>query len=170
MFFINRKIKNRKVVRIDEKTYTLGRHELVEYISLKYREKFNNEVTPLKLQKSLYFLFGYWVIEQKIKDNLETTGIENYLFKSNFQAWQYGPVDIDIYHNKTLEEINPEINPEIQIFLDEKLDKLFHVTDFTLVNLSHTHDCWKDNYDENDYFHNVEISEESIEKTFLKFL
>jgi len=44
------------------------------------------EITPLKLQKLVYFLY---------KDYLQKTGIE--IFSDNFETWKYGPVLTSIY-------------------------------------------------------------------------
>jgi len=43
-------------------------------------------ITPLKLQKLLYLLYGYYAAET-----------DSYLFKDAFEAWEFGPVVRDVY-------------------------------------------------------------------------
>lgn len=45
-------------------------------------------ITPMKLQKLLYFVY---------KDFLQTTGKQ--LFSERFEVWQYGPVVDSVYHD-----------------------------------------------------------------------
>lgn len=46
----------------------------------------NIPVTPMKLQKIIYFIY---------RDYLQQT--DQKLFNDNFQAWQYGPVVVSVY-------------------------------------------------------------------------
>lgn len=78
-------------------TYKLDKYKLADYIIKRYFHEYNQQITMLKLQKSMYFLFGFWTLENALKDEGEHTLNETYLFKPNYQAWKYGPVDIDIY-------------------------------------------------------------------------
>lgn len=146
----------------------LNKYELGRYIENKYKEEFNESISPLKLQKSLYFLFGYWILQEKVKNEVDNEKEFIYLFDSNFQAWMYGPVEADVYDytkrgiNSTENDIG--ISRSIEFFLNETLEKIFKVSDFGLVNLSHKHLCWKDVYEEGK---NNIISPESIKEAFL---
>lgn len=46
----------------------------------------NIELTPLKLQKIIYFIYGYGMYKKNKK-----------LFKAEFYAWRYGPVCESVY-------------------------------------------------------------------------
>ena len=69
--------------------------ELANYIAYKHKEKKGIDISPLKLQKSLYFLFAYWGgFVRKGKQNPEYTEIDltdfdEYLFDEEFEAWLY---------------------------------------------------------------------------------
>ena len=43
-----------------EKKGIFSSEELANYIAYKYKEKMGTNISPLKLQKSLYFCFAYW--------------------------------------------------------------------------------------------------------------
>ncbi len=62
-------------------------------------------MTPLRLQKTLYFIFAFYgaTLGQLNSENEGDSKFEGssdypkYLFKENFEAWQYGPVLRSIY-------------------------------------------------------------------------
>ena len=60
------------------------------------------EISPIKLQKALYFCFAYWggfVNKGKI-DNQLPKETRNTLFDDKFEAWAYGPVVPSVYFNE----------------------------------------------------------------------
>lgn len=54
---------------------------------LELAEKENIKITPMKLQKLLYFLYREYLKETK-----------KALFADRFEAWKYGPVLAEVYH------------------------------------------------------------------------
>lgn len=69
--------------------------DLAKYINAKYKEKFNKNITPIKLQKCLYFLFAYWggFVKQG-QDNPKSveedmSKYKKYLHNGKFEAWTY---------------------------------------------------------------------------------
>ena len=52
--------------------------------------KESNPVNPMKLQKLLYFSYGWY---------LALTDANDRLFDAKIQAWKYGPVVENIYHD-----------------------------------------------------------------------
>ena len=48
--------------------------------------KFPGEITPMKLQKPLYYSYAWQLV------------IGKKFFSASFEAWPYGPVDKEIYH------------------------------------------------------------------------
>lgn len=69
------------------------------------------EVTPLKLQKLLFFAHGFYL------------GITNeILLKDSIIAWQYGPVIESVYHKFKEFGNNPITKPAIVLLQDENGD------------------------------------------------
>ena len=159
--------------------------ELALYIKKKYLEYDKNtskrEISPIKLQKSLYFLFAYWgQYIKKNKENKDSVEVDysNYsenLFNDRIEAWTYGPVIPEVFvaeKSGFLEEnIEDYLEDDIvkKEFIDNLLYQLFEIDDFGLVRLSHEDECWKRNYVETDERHNREIpKEEIIDEYFTK--
>lgn len=109
----------------------------------KENDKILPPLTNLRIQKLLYFLLGLYYVSK-----------QNILFKTNFVAWQYGPVSLETYENlkyNTDKEINSfiEINeyPTITDKDDlEFINSFYEITSkrgvWDLVELSHTHLPW----------------------------
>lgn len=154
--------------------------KLALYIKEKYLEYPENknkiEISPIKLQKSLYFLFAYW--GQYIKKNQENSNsvevdystYDKYLFNDNIEAWTYGPVVPVVFRaekehlldNKKVEEDYLKEDYVKKEFIDFLLPQLFAISDFGLVDLSHQDECWKNHYDENEEMHNNVIPKDEI--------
>ena len=152
--------------------------KLAKYIYGKYLNYDKNTarriISPIKLQKSLYFLFAYWGSFIRMnKENADSVEV-NYsiydenLFDDKIEAWTYGPVIPSVFSaekNGVLEEAeNKYLEDDIvkKEFVDNLLDQLFEIDDFGLVRLSHEDECWKRNYVETYEKHNREIPKEEI--------
>ncbi len=141
----------------------LNKEDLACYIINKYKNEHNKEISPIKLQKSLYFLFAMWggkIADAQCEGNEDTEDDETfskydkYLFDASFEAWRYGPVDREIYNKfkngelKCSDGINNLFDsPELGLvkgYIDDILTKIFNTNDFSLVDLSHEDRCWKD--------------------------
>lgn len=154
--------------------------DLAKYLNFLHLEKYNCYISPLKLQKTLFFLFGEWgaFISQSASshkdgdwDNLKS--YNKYLFKEDIEAWLYGPV-VRIVYNK----FNNEVIGEDKIFITDEekyardfindlAQELFSLSDFRLVELSHKMNCWKDNFDMRENSHEKIIDKDSIINEFL---
>lgn len=105
-----------------------------EYIIEYYKQK-GRQLTNLELQKLAYFLEAIYMVCTD----------EQYLFEEEFSAWNFGPVNIEIYHHyKMFGRIPIELDHEVNInpinlkFIEILFD-LFHEFNATqLVNLSHS--------------------------------
>lgn len=162
---------------------TLEAIKLALYIKkryLKYSKNINGrDISPIKLQKSLYFLFAYWgQFIRKNKENKNSVEVDysnynEYLFEDKIEAWTYGPVvprvfiaektgEMDIYKSEYKD--NEFFKDELvkKEFIDNLLEQLFEIDDFGLVSISHQDECWKNNYVETDIQHNREIPKEDI--------
>ena len=149
--------------------------ELACYIIDYYKEKFSNEISPIKLQKSLYFCFAYWggyVRKSKMQDTEITIDKSDWLFDENIEAWVYGPVVPDVYHdNQLINSRNINLfdgNEDVKDYINGVLDDILIVSDFKLVEVSHSDNCWKKNFDPNSERHNVIIDKEDIIQEYAK--
>ncbi|WP_340018375.1 type II toxin-antitoxin system antitoxin SocA domain-containing protein [Paenibacillus sp. FSL H3-0457] len=126
-----------------------------------YLYHINPSISPLKLQKGLYFLFAYHgaLYGEKVEDGVfeGTIGMPKYLFDAEFEAWQYGPViryvyfsdrDGDYVADNKPEKAKFEIEkePEVKKFIDELFEQIDSVSDFKLVDRSHQDEAWKSAY------------------------
>ena len=153
----------------------LNAKELAYYISDYYNSKFSKDISPIKLQKSLYFCFAYWggfVRKSKLKDTEVTIDKSEWLFAENIEAWVYGPVVPDVYHEDNLMSNRNEKlfcdDEDVKEFVNGVLDDILNVSDFKLVEVSHSDNCWKKNFDPNSERHNVVIDKEDIITEYAK--
>lgn len=162
------------MIRGEEIMYVVDKESLACYMINKYKNDYSDDITPIKLQKGLYFLFAFWGgMIRKAKNNLLSSEFDikkydEYLFEPNFEAWTYGPVDYDIYsefkydneifsikQNKTL-----ICDKFTRNFIDNYLDRIFITNDFGLVDLSHEDNAWRNVYNES--MKHIKMNPESI--------
>lgn len=160
----------------EEKSGLFNAIDIANYLNFLHNNKFNRDISPLKLQKVLFFLFGEWggFIEKSDHDNdgMQLLEYSKYLFDDEFEAWVYGPVVPNVYRNFSNEQSNGE-----DIFIDDKLLyvknfindlalELFELSDFRLVELSHQMKCWINNFKTTDDFHDRTIDKDVIISEF----
>lgn len=117
----------------------------------------DNPVTNLKLQKIMFFLQGYCLSEY-----------ETPLIDGNFSKWRYGPVEEEVYREfkyygpAPIESKSIYFDKEKIEFYSEKIElsnefkeklqgiisKILDSETWKLVNLTHSHNSWKDFKDE----------------------
>lgn len=145
--------------------------KLASYIKAKYYDEYKREISPLKLQKSLYFCFAYWGgFVKKGKNSEQMTEIDvsefdEYLFEDEIEAWVYGPVVRNVYvkQKDIPKNLNsPFENEFIKQYIDGILDNILKVSDFVLVEESHKDNAWKNNFDFNELTHSNIIPKEDI--------
>lgn len=157
--------------------FQVNKNELINYIKYSYHEfSEGKEISPIKLQKGLYFLFAIWggTIRSAKNQNTEIDNISNYsdyFFDAKFQTWAYGPVDEKVYQdykinkNFSRDEAKSFYNSRDdfeQEFLDTVLQQISKSSDFGLVNLSHLDISWNSVYDKNDPYCKNAMDNESI--------
>lgn len=102
-------------------------------------------ITPLKLQKVLYFAQAASLVTRKEP-----------LFNDDFQAWQLGPVIYQVY--KEFQKYNADlipasegscenVSPDVQAFLQKVWDSFGRYSSTELVEMTHRHAPWKDTFD-----------------------
>jgi uncharacterized phage-associated protein len=123
--------------------------------------KLNPDISPIKLQKALYFLFAYHGGIYYNQDNEgESEGVKKpkTLFNAEFEAWKYGPVIREIYHlnkdgllgsQEAIEKSEAlfKNHPEEMQFIDDLFKQINSVSDFSLVERSHRDKVWEENYE-----------------------
>lgn len=155
----------------------------VENIIALMKEEIEN-ISPLRLQKTLYFLFAYYGAsygqlskskEYKVTQN-ESLNLPEYLFDAQFEAWQYGPVIRDVYvSNKYSLDYNDidfsmsnfeiedkTMQQEITEYLREIIKSTLKISDFGLVERSHEDKEWKNNITHQEVMNNDLIIKEYI--------
>lgn len=115
-------------------------------------QKMNQSLTKIRIHKLLYFTY----IEYYMKYGEE-------LFKPNFQAWRYGPVEVDIYYNVSIKK-RRKVKSNEKKFLYDIYQKYSQYKDFELVDISHRTAPWKEAYKDFELFHNRSIKCERIIK------
>lgn len=163
-----------------DKKGILESKDLANYIAYKYKEKMGRDISPLKLQKSLYFCFAYWGgFVRKGKNTPESAEIDlkdfsEYLYDEDIEAWIYGPVIPSVYRNFKIDKMDEEKAKEFEIKLKKKyngilytfisglINDLIDANDFDLVDISHKDNAWKNNYNPEDKKHNKIINKEDI--------
>ncbi len=151
---------------------------LAVYIKDRYiKYSKGKEISPIRLQKALYFCFAYWggfvrrgKNANKELSEIDTNELDEILFNDEIEAWVYGPVVPDVYRackDGTLEEsrISEEkvfTNEEIKGYINGILDDLFEISDFTLVDIAHRDKAWNNNFDFKELMHNNSIPKEQI--------
>ena len=161
-----------------EENVLLDKDELVRYIICKYKKSKPElaEISPIKLQKSLYFLFAMWggkVSSAQNDGHIETEDatiyarFHRYLFDAKFEAWKFGPVDKEVWKKyrdnvydscfNDCNELSLHFNTDNKFeentaseYIDGLLQRIFITSDFGLVDLSHEDECWKRAYKSED--------------------
>lgn len=123
---------------------------LVNYILYKFPT-----ISPLKLQKCLYFLFAFYAgtypVGEEIGVKEQTYNFPNYLFKGEFEAWAYGTVIREVYRKNKNGDYQGEeynfrgspIDREIKKFIDDIGSMVMKKSDFALVDRNHEDKSWK---------------------------
>ncbi|UJF27461.1 Panacea domain-containing protein [Planococcus sp. 107-1] len=144
-----------------------------------YLHSLKPDISPIKLQKSLYFLYAYHgaFYNQRPTETISEGTLSNNveLFKADFEAWKYGPVIREVYFKKKNNEYNDgnkiseaigeiEKYPEVKKFIDDLFNQLDSVSDFALVDRSHMDDSWKTAYQKGEVMNKDFLLKEYTEK------
>lgn len=118
------------------------------------------KLTPIRLQKALYFLFAFYgatygqlnadEAEEGIFEGDEEDAYPRLLFNENFEAWKFGPVIPAVYHDfkrTNIESVEWESSDprdeNVKLLIKEVMDQLDDMGDFELVERTHEDDSWK---------------------------
>lgn len=141
-----------------------NKNDLVNYLFYKL-----NYPSLLKIEKTLYLLFAFYgatygkLINEENNSELDLMNYTTFLFKPNFKAWKYGPVDYDVYinfrdgeytKNSEIKSIENKLNeiltgPEkrnIITFINNIINQTDEIDDFTLIDRTCEDTIWSDSY------------------------
>ena len=146
--------------------------------------------TPVKIQKTLYFLWSFYsatygniqydIAEKSEFDlQLQDGAYPPELFKPEFEAWKYGPVITEVnfaYKNNRIKALNSkEIQDkiaagesekkEIILFIKNLVDQINEVNDFGLIQRAIKDSAWKDAY-----LADRKMNPEKIKDDYVNFL
>lgn len=168
---------DRVVIDMENEKGIFDARELANYIIDYYEINFKEEISPLKLQKTLYFCFAYWGgFMRKSNGYNENKEIQldydEWLFPNVIEAWVYGPVVPDVYHERNLKDYKKDNlfdgKKYLKEYIDNVLNDVLPSNDFKLVEISHEDECWKKHFKKKNMFHNIEIPKEDIIKEYAK--
>ena len=160
----------------------LEKLDVVKFLMAHHKMKYKRDISPIKLQKGLYFLYAFYIkyrnaVETECDDSVINSA-PNTLFDANFEAWSYGPVDPEIYVQFKTNKINIEGFNSVQYlsslskknsfmseFLEGLTQQIFNSGDFGLVELSHRDACWKEHSADRSSITEAEIIDEYSNKT-----
>ena len=125
----------------------------------------DTDITPMKLQKLLYYCQGY---------SLALTG--KAMFPEAIEAWKNGPVVDSVYQEykkykneiipandtKTFKDIDETVKSIVKLVVDEKK----WLSAYALSDATHRELPWKSTFEAEAYFHNDVISQEKIKNFF----
>lgn len=133
-----------------------------------YLYTLTDSISPLKLQKGLYFLYAYYAAMYGSNDTSDEREVEynlpRELFPAKFEAWNYGPVIRSVYSERRegeqnfllagkkldLEDLfNKSTDAkEVKSFIDDLFSQIKSSSDFSLVDRSHADRSWRNAFEQ----------------------
>lgn len=144
--------------------------------------------TPLKIQKTLYFLWGFYSATygnikydsaEKSEFDLQDGAYPPELFEPDFEAWRYGAVINKVYLAYKKHEIKELSSEDIQkiislgelekkeilLFINNLIAQINEVDDFGLIQMAIKDSAWKDAY-----LADKKMDPEKIKDDYVNFL
>lgn len=137
-----------------------------------YLIKKNENITPIRMQKYMYFAYALWFIKEEI-EGVEYGAITE-LSNLEFEAWDYGPVEkelYNLYNQYKAGGVNipkEKLEEKVLIYLDKIYNILSTFSDFELVALSHCDIAWRSKYNKREMFHHNKLEKEQIKKDYIE--
>lgn len=146
--------------------YVFDTDTLVKHVIYKLEEP-----SPLRIQKTIYFLFAFYASGLGLKSPNKP-----YLFSEKFEAWAFGPVLRSVYTNAQNGDVEgiewvPETKEDMSLymFIDEVIASVNKLGDFQLVERTHQDNAWKNAYIECEPSHAIGImNREDIRNDYIK--
>ena len=131
---------------IKETVYT--RTTFADYLAIRYKEQYREDISILKMNKVLYFCFAYYGAYVRAgknnKENIEleiSEDVKEYLFNVEFKAGIYGPYIESLPQYENIYSIQGTYivdiyTSEVLKFLDPLIRDLFKANEFDLMDIS----------------------------------
>lgn len=125
-----------------------NRITFADYLAIRYKEQYREDISILKMNKVLYFCFAYYGAYARAgknnKENIELEiyeDVKEYLFNVEFKAGIYGPYieSLPKYQNRYSIQgtyIEDIYNSEVLKYLDPLIRDLFNANEFDLMDIS----------------------------------
>ncbi|RIY31153.1 hypothetical protein CKF54_07350 [Psittacicella hinzii] len=136
-----------------------------------YLYSLKKDISPIKLQKSLYFLYAFYAgMYYQNQDQVEFKGgviFPNELFEADFEAWTYGPAIREVYDKRKdgsqyyldfmnsqeyltfMQNLRDEDYGSIVLeFINDVFQDISVRSDFALVERSHEDQTWLNAYED----------------------
>ncbi|MFD1550044.1 type II toxin-antitoxin system antitoxin SocA domain-containing protein [Levilactobacillus fuyuanensis] len=146
--------------------------------------------TPIKIQKGLYFLWAFYAatygninydVDAGFSDGTSSKKYPSELFKPDFEAWRYGPVDNEIWamskHSKISDlpatintELGTTMQREIELFMDDLIKDIDNVNDFGLVERSHRDSAWREAFDKSNEHDHQPMDAAKIKEDYVGYV
>lgn len=127
-----------------------------DYLTIRYKEQYGEDISILKMNKVLYFCFAYWGAYVRMGknniDNIEVDRLEDYseyLFDTEFKTGVYGPYmkNLSKINNKYFIQYEKEkelhnfivknqYGGNVFKFLDPLIRDAFEANEFDLMDIS----------------------------------
>lgn len=129
-------------------------------------------MSPIRLQKTLYFLYAFYgATYGSLKKGESISEVDQIypkeLFPAEFEAWEYGPVIRDVYFGNKDDKYDgmvdatanysSEEEKDVVEFLDSLTDQLNQMSDFAMVDRSHSDKAWTSKFDPTNKYANEKI-------------
>lgn len=112
----------------------------------RYLHVIKPDIGPVRLHKSLYFLFAYY-----------GALYDSYLFQEKFEAWTSGSVNREVFLSSKKDDYNQEESlkvavqtienkPEAKQFIDELFNQIDQVSEFSLISRNKQDASWEQIY------------------------
>ena len=133
--------------------------------------------SSIRVQKVLYLLYAYYgAIYGSLEQEKSYEEFETYpkrLFNANFEAWQYGPIDSEVwsaykknkYEAKEYDAKTPQ-EKNIILFLNDLISQTNEINDFGLIDRTHQDESWIEKYD--DKTKHIKMDSDAIVKEYKK--
>lgn len=133
----------------------------------------NSSIRVLKVLYLLYAYYGATYGSLKYDDD-EFEKYPSRLFDADFEAWQYGPVDCEVWSDYKYDKFvkkeflgNTSQEKDVILFINDLITQMNEVNDFGLVERTHQDTSWSNVYrvdEKHIKMDNDKIVEEYIEK------
>lgn len=152
-------VKNRNGIVITDEEVQSGEYSALDiaywFINKAAGESYGEYITPLRLQKLLYFAQA-----------INITYRNKALYNDRIEHWCYGPVVISVYHKYKKDRTPLKVAPIVKIdkktteILEEVFERYGIYSASCLVSLTHQEKAWKDTKE------NEVITPEMIKKSY----